>query len=343
MLIMTDLILGTFGESLLKFVYSFSNSVFDLFLGIVTTLGNTLPVLIIVVLLYYTVDKSFITHLIYILIISAHLNYVLKIFFHNPRPFIYNAEEFQVTTKVLGINTVWGADGFSFPSGHSQTQGVLWGYVLQKKRSLILLIVGFILLVSIPFSRSYFGVHWPSDIVVGVLVGLFLSWIYLAGDSRYGTKIEHWSDRKKIGTGFLLSLGLLILGFISISLGSELAFNNEISINDVGVWRDANIGTYPGLLIGIIVGQILEEKYVNFSTEELRPMVKLIRILLGLGTALTLYLFTKIINRMVEDFQADILWITQLSDYLSYFVTAVFLAFVIPAFFTKFESKLKKG
>lgn len=342
-LIMTDLILGTFGESLLKFIYGFSNSLFDLYFGVVTTIGNTLPILIIIVLLYYTVDKSFVTHLIYIVIFSTHLNHILKIFFHNPRPYIYNADEFQVVTNVLGTETSWGAKGFSFPSGHSQTQGTLWGYVFQKKRSFFLLMIGFILLISIPLSRNYLGVHWPSDIIVGVLVGLLLSWIYLVGDSRYGTKIKQWSDMKKIGVGFLLSLGLVILGLISFYLGSEIAFNNEISLNDISVWRNVDIGTYPGLLIGIIVGQILEERYVDFSTDELKPTVKIMRILLGIGTAIILYVLAKIIDGIVEDYQSDILWITQLTNYLAFFVIAVFLAFVIPWFFTKLESKVKIG
>ncbi|MHA2346501.1 MAG: phosphatase PAP2 family protein, partial [Candidatus Hodarchaeales archaeon] len=212
---MTDLILGTIGETILKFIYGFSNSLFDLFFGVVTTIGNTLPIIVIIVLLYYTVDKSFINHLIYIIIFSAHLNEVFKVFFHNPRPFVYNAEEFQVTTNVLGKKTIWGASGFSFPSGHSQTQGTLWGYVFQKKRNKFLLIIGIIFLISIPLSRNYLGVHWPSDIIVGVLLGALLSRMYLLGDSRYGEKIKKWSDKRKITVGMLLSIGLMLLGLLS--------------------------------------------------------------------------------------------------------------------------------
>ncbi|MHA2175470.1 MAG: phosphatase PAP2 family protein [Candidatus Hodarchaeales archaeon] len=337
---MTDLILGIIGETILKFIYGFSNSLIDLFFGVVTTIGNTLPIIVIIVLLYYTVDKSFINHLIYIIIFSAHLNEVFKVFFHNPRPFVYNAEEFQVTTNVLGKKTIWGATGFSFPSGHSQTQGTLWGYVFQKKRNKFLLIIGIMFLISIPLSRIYLGVHWPSDIIVGVLLGALLSWMYLLGDSRYGEKIKKWSDRRKITVGMLLSVGLMLLGLLSFIWGSGLIFNSEISLNDINVWRNIKLGTYSGLIIGIIVGQILEERYIDFSTENLGRAVKLLRIVIGIATAIILYLGARYINGVAEGFQTDMLWITQILNYLSYFAIAVFLAFLIPLFFTKLESKI---
>ncbi len=335
---MTDLIFGALGETILKWILGFSTSILDLFFGVVTTLGNTLPIIIILLLLYYTADKAFISHLIYILIFSAHLNEVIKVFFHNPRPYIYNPEEFQVSTEVLGKKTIWGAKGFSFPSGHSQTQGTLWGYVFQKKRNKLLLIIGLVLLISIPLSRSYLGVHWPGDIVVGVIFGSFISWLYLEGDSRYGAEIEQWSDIRKIWIGMFLSLGLLALGFLSLILGSEIIFNNEISFNHIDVWRNTNIGTYPGLLLGIIVGQILEKRYVDFSTFKLGRIVRLFRIVIGIVTVIILYLGAEIIEGIAEDLQTDMVWITQITNYLSYITIAVFIAFVIPYLFTKIES-----
>jgi membrane-associated phospholipid phosphatase len=122
---MSDLLFGPLGESILQLIQGISNVFLDLYFGVLTTLGNTFSILIILILLYYTLDKELLARLVYLLVISAHLNSVAKIFFHNPRPYMYNAEEYQVTTNVLNKETVWGADGFSFPSGHSQTQGAI--------------------------------------------------------------------------------------------------------------------------------------------------------------------------------------------------------------------------
>ena len=150
---MTDFILGPLGESIIRIIQNLSNPILDLYFGVVTTLGDSLPILIILVLLYYTVNKGFISRLITFLILSVHLNHIAKVFFHNPRPYLYDSE-FQVTTNTLGKETVWGAKGYSFPSGHSQTQGAVWGYVFPKIKNLSLYIFGSILLISIPLSRS---------------------------------------------------------------------------------------------------------------------------------------------------------------------------------------------
>jgi undecaprenyl-diphosphatase len=96
------------------------------------------------------------------------LNNVLKIGFSRPRPQIFE----------------WGttASSYSFPSGHAMSATVVYITVaylaarLQKTqaaRLATLLVAGFIVGV-ICFSRLYLGVHYPSDVVAGVIVGL--SW-----------------------------------------------------------------------------------------------------------------------------------------------------------------------
>ncbi|MHA1995586.1 MAG: phosphatase PAP2 family protein [Candidatus Hodarchaeales archaeon] len=334
---MSDLLFGPFGESLLHLIQGVSNVFLDIYFGVLTTLGNTLPILIILVLLYYTLDKEFLPRVIYLLIFSAHLNYVAKIFFHNPRPFVYNAEEFQVTTNVLNQETVWGAEGFSFPSGHSQTQGAIWGYVLNKIKYMPLFITGMVLLISIPLSRSYLGVHWPSDILVGVLFGLILAWVYVRIEPIVVASLEEWSDTKKIMYGILFSTLLIILGFIAIVLGSIIPFNGSISLSDPTVWAETDLGTYPGLFAGIVVGQVLEQKHVNFSTRNTSKRSLIIRVLLGFVSVVGLYYAAKGIDNFVMEFQPQFLWITQISNFLSYFVIAFCLAYVIPWLFTKFE------
>lgn len=337
---MSDLIFGALGESIILFIQSLQNMLFDLYFGVVTTLGDTLPILIIVVLLYYTVDKDFINGLIYLLILSKHLNIVAKIFFHNLRPFAYNAQEFQVTTNVFGKETIWSAKEFSFPSGHSQTQGSIWTYVLTKIRSTPLFIIGMLLLVSIPIGRSYLGVHWPSDILIGVLFGGLISWVYMKGENRYRPQINSWSDSRKITIGLLVSLGLVVIGLLSFIFGSFLDFNNPILMSDPIIWLETDLGSYPGLFAGIIIGQVLEKKHVNFNTENKNLTKVLLRAIIGIVSAVVLYLSSKVVENIAEEIQAEILWITQVTNFLSFFVFGVFMAFIIPWLFTNIEKSL---
>lgn len=96
------------------------------------------------------------------------LNNILKIGFDRPRPQVFE----------------WGThvSSSSFPSGHAMSSAVVYITVaylaarLQKThiaRLATLTIAGCIVAV-ICFSRMYLGVHYPSDVAAGVIIGL--SW-----------------------------------------------------------------------------------------------------------------------------------------------------------------------
>ena len=329
---MSDLILGSFGERLLEFLQSFSNDILDFFFGVVTTFGNTLPILIIIVLLYYTYNKEYILKLLYLLILSAHLNSILKIFFHNPRPYVYD-EKFKVTTQILR-ETTWGADGYSFPSGHSQTQGTLWGFVFQKYRNFSILIFGLVLLISVPLSRSYLGVHWPSDILVGVIVGILVAFLYVQVDIRYGNYYTEKSDKTKLVFGFLGSLLLLILGF-GVVFFTTFLFGSSLAPD---LWNHSDLGVYPGIFAGVSIGKVFEDNYICFKIYGRQPLRILIRIIIGFASVVLLSLFTDKVSGLFENFQSTIPWLSSIVDYCSYFILAFTLILIIPLLFTKIES-----
>jgi undecaprenyl-diphosphatase len=94
------------------------------------------------------------------------LNNILKIGFSRPRPHIFE----------------WGttASTSSFPSGHAMSATVVYVTVaylaarLQKTRwaRLATLAVAGVMVAMICFSRLYLGVHYPSDVAAGVIIGL---------------------------------------------------------------------------------------------------------------------------------------------------------------------------
>jgi len=96
------------------------------------------------------------------------LNNILKIGFSRPRPQVF----------------AWGehTSSWSFPSGHAMSSTVVYITVaylaarLQKTRlaRLATLTVAAVIVASICFSRLYLGVHYPSDVAAGVIIGV--SW-----------------------------------------------------------------------------------------------------------------------------------------------------------------------
>lgn len=102
-----------------------------------------------------------------VLILSAGSGEVLKKVMHNPRPHIFP----QIVP----------AHGYSFPSGHSTMAFALWGFlatwiVSQNTREAWrwVLAIAFIAIAALVcFSRLVLGVHWPTDVIAGALLGIF--------------------------------------------------------------------------------------------------------------------------------------------------------------------------
>lgn len=60
----------------------------------------------------------------------------------------------------------------SFPSGHA-TSSIAAAFVVLKGSPRYIGIPAFVLAALICFSRLYLGVHYPTDVLAGVLIGLF--------------------------------------------------------------------------------------------------------------------------------------------------------------------------
>jgi undecaprenyl-diphosphatase len=94
------------------------------------------------------------------------LNNVLKLGFDRPRP-----EFFAWGTHVVSS---------SFPSGHAMSAAIVYptvAYLAARVQKSILartatLLAAALLVLLISVSRVYLGVHYPSDVAAGVVVGL---------------------------------------------------------------------------------------------------------------------------------------------------------------------------
>lgn len=136
----------------------------------VTSLGTATVVTMIVLIagMFLWLNKH--KHSALLLIIATVggmvLNNLLKIGFSRPRPQIFK----------------WGtyADSYSFPSGHAMSAIIVYGTVaylaarLQQRAASRFATLSFaaIIITLICASRMYLGVHYPSDIAAGLVIGL---------------------------------------------------------------------------------------------------------------------------------------------------------------------------
>lgn len=88
---------------------------------------------------------------------------IIRLFFHRPRPF-----------AVLQVHQLFSENEWSFPSGHSAFFfAMAMAIYLYNKKWGVWFFVGAILM---NLSRIITGVHYPSDILGGIIVGILVAY-----------------------------------------------------------------------------------------------------------------------------------------------------------------------
>ncbi len=149
-----------------------------------TTLGNVGLIWIVLSLLLLwkpSTRKAGITSLCAMILGLLVTNLCLKHLFMRPRP--YEVME-------LLVPLVTSSDPNSFPSGHTCAAfaaGIAWAKTMPKRWMRIVAVVQAVLM---GFSRLYVGVHYPSDVIAGALIGS------VCGIVAYYL-IQRWENRQK--------------------------------------------------------------------------------------------------------------------------------------------------
>ncbi len=174
-------------NTMIDFLYSIDLAVFyffnhtlsvgflDKFFSIITNVNNWYITYIILLGISFSKGglkgKLAVLGVILLIIVTDQTGYrLLKEFFARPRPC-------DILTDVL---TPLGCTGtFSFPSNHALNNfaAALFFYRLFPKLKWVL----FITASLISISRVYLGLHYPSDIIGGAIIGLAFGYVFASG------------------------------------------------------------------------------------------------------------------------------------------------------------------
>ena len=78
--------------------------------------------------------------------------------------------------------------GLSFPSGHTSAAFCTATSVALRYRKWYFVAPAYLFATSVAWARMYQGVHYPSDVFAGAIVGTGSAWI--------GYKVQHWMEKR---------------------------------------------------------------------------------------------------------------------------------------------------
>lgn len=209
-------------------VQSFHTPWMDHVATILSYLGTESAYLFILPILFLAINRKLGLRVAYVFLTSMFVNSWLKVAFHVARPI-----------GIPGIRSgyIKSATGLSMPSGHAQ--GTMTFFValsrwLQRK---LVLWLGVFLVFAIGLSRIYLGLHWPTDILVGWVLGLLLG--------LFGWTIGRWWTYRQVPFSLAMVFSVLFPLLLAVINRSETSLE------------------YATFLFAIGAGSLLEKQFVH--------------------------------------------------------------------------------
>lgn len=202
MINLSKIAIKMFQTDIHHFLQSFASDGLTYFMQFMTALGYIEFFMLLLIFIIFAIDfkKGFI--LLMVLIWTGAFTFFLKDYFALPRPFhvdntiqlldgqLPDATSFSFSHQ--GASSFWGTLPESvvaetrkhkdiehgFPSGHTSIAVTLWAMIalLFRRRWLGILCVA--LMILIPFSRLYLGVHFLADVLGGYVLGFGLLFLF---------------------------------------------------------------------------------------------------------------------------------------------------------------------
>lgn len=278
---------------------------------ILTACGEELVLILLLGFVYWCYDKEFGKFVGVNIVVGLTWNPMLKNVVLRRRPYFDHSSircirPAEPKADIMDISE----QGFSFPSGHSTNGVIAYGSMPVYKKNKALTVLGIAMPLLIGLSRVMLGVHYPTDVLVGwlmggIVVGL-VSWL-----------------QKKVQRKWILHLVLFVT-----------------ALPGMLYCKTSDYYTAVGLMAGLFFAIAFEEHYVHFENTR-NPLECVIRIVGG-------FLVYFLVNTGLKlPFSKDFLASATTAAYMVRFVRYIIVGFVTlgvyPLVFSKIHLHSQKS
>lgn len=233
----------------------------------VTHLGEEVPFLALALIVFWCVDKYHGYYLLGVGLFGNMANQFLKITCRIPRPW---DRGMGVTPLDAAIEE---AKGYSFPSGHSQTAVGTFGCIAVTQKNRLIRWICIAVIVLVPFSRMYVGVHTPADVLVGSAMALIMVFAFRPLMLGKGKKNIPYVF------GILLALSIAFLLYLQLyPFPADIDGDNYASAVKNGY-------TFLGCFAGALIVYIADERKFRFTAKAIW-WAQILKAVLGLALVL---------------------------------------------------------
>ena len=238
----------------------------EFMLGI-THFGAEIAFLVVAMILVWCVDKRSGYYVMTVGFLGTITNQFMKLWFRIPRPWVLD-ENFTILEQARE-----GASGYSFPSGHTQSAVGTFGALAYITRRKFLRIVSILVVILVPFSRMYLGVHTPLDVSIAAMIALVLV---------FSLKPVVLGENKWVFPcflGFMVAVACAYLCFVE-----KYPFPSDTDPHNLESGLK-NAYTLLGAILGLVVVYILDETWLHFPTKAVW-WAQVLKVAIGLGLVL---------------------------------------------------------
>ena len=223
-------------------------------------------------------------------------------------------------------DSISGATGYSFPSGHTCGAASVFGGIgiQQWKKRKWLSVLSFFMILLVAFSRNYLGVHTPQDVLVGIaeafLIICFNTWLLrqLKGNEK---KQDMWTA---IGFAVVI-VSLLYIQFKAYPMDEA---DGVLLVDPEAMMPDMYLSA--GTMLGALAGSLLERKRIHFDASGSLPE-RILRCVIGVIPVILIYM-------VLRKTSAELIG-KKTANLISMFLLGVYVVAIYPWCIMKFKKR----